>query len=206
MGHLEQLHSVGSGIVELIKLFEVRNQTSSGRDFCWIEEHQRNKKINQKAFRTSRIRIVRGNFMFYIVYGFHDTEYGMHNSKKPLFLLKQASSSAVPNPDIRPIFFWFPLPETSWHPLPRPPRLRGTMPSSPAPVVHIGQELGARRKTGAPAAGRARTPRMQGLRWFSRYVASKHGNKIPTFHQLYQNASNRVIRIFSINLETSHLR
>lgn len=126
--------------------------------------------------------------------------------KKPLFLLKQASSSAVPNPDLLPIFFWFPLPETSWHPPPRPPRLRGTMPSSPAPVVHICQELGARRKTGEAAAGRARTPRMQGLRWFSRYVASKHGNKIPTFHQLYQNASNRVIRIFSINLETSHLR
>lgn len=85
--------------------------------------------------------------------------------KKTLFLLKQASSSAVPNPDLLPIFFWFPLPETSWHPPPRPPRLRGTMPSSPAPVVHICQELGARRKTGAPAAGRARTPRMQGLRW-----------------------------------------
>lgn len=103
--------------------------------------------------------------MFYIVYGIHDTEYSMHNSKKPLFLLKQASSSAVPNPDLLPIFFWFPLPETSWHPPPRPPRLRGTMPSSPAPVVHICQELGARRKTGAAAAGRARTPRMQGLRW-----------------------------------------
>ena len=30
--------------------------------------------------------------------------------KKTLFLLKQASSSAVPNPDLLPIFFWFPLP------------------------------------------------------------------------------------------------
>ena len=77
MGHLEQLHSVGSEIVELIKLFEVRNQTSSGRDFCWIEEHQRNKKSITKPFEQVELELFVEilYFISYIWYSYYRIRY-----------------------------------------------------------------------------------------------------------------------------------
>lgn len=77
MGHLEQLHSVGSGIVELIKLFQVRNQTSSGRDVCGIEEHQRNKKLIKKHFEQVELELFVEviYFISYIWYSYYRMRY-----------------------------------------------------------------------------------------------------------------------------------
>lgn len=75
MGHLEQLHSVGSGILELIKLFEVRNQTSWGRAFCWIEEHQRNKKLTQEPFEQVELELFVEILCFIIWYSYYRIRY-----------------------------------------------------------------------------------------------------------------------------------